>query len=76
MTNYIKVVECSDHDEVYGILKVENVSVNDVQQKIYEIKNDEKFLEECPDWTIEDVFSEFPSEWKWDFISGDNAVEI
>ena len=39
MSRIIKVVECCDHKEVYGYLEVENVSVEEVQQKIYEIKN-------------------------------------
>ena len=33
------LVECSDYDVHYGILTVENVSVEEVQNKIYEIKN-------------------------------------
>lgn len=63
-----KLVECTDYDTQYGILTVENVSIEDVQQKIYEIKN--KFCEEnFNDWTIEDVFAEFPEEWVWDFVN-------
>ena len=41
-----RLVECSDHDCLYGILTVENVSLKEVQDKIYEIKrkfNDEGF---------------------------------
>ena len=77
MSKIIKVVECCDHEEVYGYLKIENVSVEEVQQKIYEIKNDDRFREECPDWCIDDVFERFPSNWKWSFISDDgNTVEI
>lgn len=59
------LVECSDHDVIYGILSVKNVGLEEVQKKIYEIKNDEKFLEENPDWTISDVLERFPEDWKW-----------
>lgn len=72
-----KLVECCEHDYVYGILTVERVSTEEVQKKIYEIKNDEKFLKENPDWTIDDVFELFPEEWEWDFEhSTDNIIEI
>lgn len=72
-----KLVECCEHDYVYGILTVERVSTEEVQKKIYEIKNDEKFLKENPDWTIDNVFEHFPKEWEWDFEhSTDNIIEI
>ena len=71
------LVECSDHDVVYGILTVKNVSLEEVQRKIYEIKNDEKFLEENPCWTVDDVFEHFPKEWEWDYDCGaDETIEI
>jgi hypothetical protein len=71
------LVECSDHDVVYGILTVENVSLEEVQRKIYEIKNDEKFLEENPYWTVDDVFEHFPEEWEWNYDCGaDETIEI
>lgn len=67
----IKIVECSDHRETYGYLTIENVSVNEVQSKIDEIKNDIEFKHECPEWTIEDVFERFPVEWKWSYVTDD-----
>ena len=71
------LVECSDHDVIYGVLTVKNVSLEEVQKKIYEIKNDEKFLEENPAWCIDDVFEYFPEEWEWDYNCGaDNVIEI
>ena len=71
------LVECSDHDVIYGILSVKNVGLEEVQKKIYEIKNDEKFLEENPDWTISDVLERFPEDWNWVFEgSTDNMIEI
>lgn len=74
----IKIVECTDHDVTYGILTVKNVSVDEVQNKIYEIKNDNGFLEECPDWCIDDVFERFPENWEWryDSCEADDVVEI
>lgn len=72
-----RLVECSDHDVIYGILSVKNVGLEEVQKKICEIKNDEKFLEENPDWTIGDVLENFPEDWKWTFEnSTDDIVEI
>ena len=71
------LIECCDHEVIYGILTVENVSVEEVQNKIYEIKNNVKFLEENPDWTIDDVFEHFPEEWNWEFEqSTDNTIQI
>lgn len=70
-----KVVECSDYDVIYGILTVENVSIDEVQEKIYEIK--ERFYNEgFDDWTIEDVFAEFPEEWEFTFEQIDSTIEI
>lgn len=69
------LVECTDYDTVYGILSVEAVDEETVQQKIYEIKN--KFYEEgFDDWTIEDILSEFPDEWQWKFTCTDSKIEI
>ena len=77
-TTRVKLMECCDHDVCYGILKVHNVTVDEIQKKIYEIKNDEDFLEEYPDWTIDDVFNHFPDEWEWEFVntSTDDIVQI
>ena len=71
-----RLVECSDYDVIYGILTVKNVSVKEVQEKIYEIKK--RFFDEGFDeWCIDDVFNEFPEEWEWNFISDDdNVLEI
>ena len=69
------LVECTDYDVVYGILKVEAVDEETVQQKIYEIKN--KFYEEgFNDWTIEDVLAEFPPEWNWEYSQSNSKIEI
>ena len=71
-----RLVECSDYDMIYGILTVENASAEEVQAKIYEIKN--RFNNEgFDDWCIDDVFAEFPDEWEWDFVdNGDETIEI
>ena len=70
-----RLVECSDYDVVYGILTVERVSTQEVQEKIYEIKNrfnDEGFY----GWCIDDILAEFPEEWEWDYVSGDDIIAI
>jgi hypothetical protein len=72
-----RLVECSDWDILYGILIVENVDINTVQDKIYQIKK--KFYDqEFDDWTLDDVFAEFPKEWEWKFqrTDYDEALEI
>lgn len=74
MTRVMRVVECSDSKYIYGFLEIEDVTVSEVQQKIYEIKNNRTFKEEYPDWTIDDVFSKFPKEWKWNFVADDDCV--
>ena len=76
MSKIIKVVECCDHKEVYRYLEIENISVEEVQQKIYEIKNSKEFLEECPDWCINDVFKRFPAEWKWKFLQDNHGCSV
>ena len=61
-----KLVECSDHREVYGILRVEDKDWATVQNEIYKIK--EKFANEgFEDWYLGDVFKEFPKDWNWEF---------
>lgn len=69
------LVECTNYDTVYGILSVEAVEEETVQQKIYEIKN--KFYKEgFNDWTIEDVLAKFPSEWNWEYNQTSSKIEI
>jgi hypothetical protein len=66
-----RVTDCCDHDAHYGILTVENVSIEEVQNKIYEIKN--RFYEEdFDDWCIDDVLEQFPEEWEWDWVQTDD----
>lgn len=70
-----RLVECSDYDTIYGILTVENVSAKEVQEKIYEIKNE--FNDKGYDgWCIDDVFEKFPKKWEWDFVQGNDVLEI
>lgn len=76
MERIMKVVECCDHKQVYGYLIVKDVSGDEVQKKIYEIKRDETFKEECPDWCVTDIFERFPKEWEWEYIVEDCTVEI
>lgn len=74
MTNCMRVVECSDYKVTYGILVIEDVSVNEVQEKVNALKT--QIASEIEDWTIEDVFSQFPDNWKWKFVHGDMAIII
>lgn len=77
MAEIVKIVECTNHNEIYGYLKLENVTAKNVQIKIYEIKNDKTFLDKHPHWSIEDVFNEFPKDWKWTYVSDNGkCVEI
>ena len=71
-----RLVEVSDHKIQYGILTVKNVSVEEVQDMICEIKN-RIYDEDFDDWSIDDVFEEFPNEWEWSFEDEpDNFIEI
>ena len=70
-----RLVECSDYNELYGILTVENVNADVVQAKIYEIKN--KFWDEGNyAWSVDDVLEKFPKEWEWDFERVVDTIEI
>ena len=72
-----RLVECSDWDVQYGILTVENVSLEEVQAEIYEIKR--RFDEEgFDDWCVDDVLEQFPKEWEWEFerTQIDEAIDI
>ena len=69
------LVECSDHNVQYGILSVKGVSIEEVQEKIYQIKS--RFYHEGFEaWCIDDVLAEFPDEWEWDFTRTDKVIEI
>ena len=70
-----RLVEVSDYKVLYGLLMVKDVSVKEVQDKIYEIKN--KFCEEgFDDWSISDVFEQFPEEWEWECLPTDDVLVI
>ena len=70
-----RVVECSDYNVFYGILEVKNISIEEVQEKIYEIKQsfDENNID---DWTIEDIFNQFPIEWDWNYETNVGTIDI
>lgn len=70
-----RLVECMDHRVTYGILTVENVSADTVQEKISEIKK-RFFDEEFDDWTIDDVLMELPDTWEWSYEQNVEIVEI
>ena len=73
MKNIIRVVESMNNDVVYGYI-VTDIDVDKIQEKIYEIKNSDEFLEEYPDWTIDDVIGCFPNDWDCEYIQDDNDV--
>lgn len=71
MIRTIKVVS-GDTKDTYGYLSIENVSVNQIQHQIDEIKNSIEFKHEISeDWDFEDILERFPSEWKWHYITDD-----
>ena len=70
-----RLVECTDHDIIYGVLTVKGIDVEIVQKEIYKIKRGFSLIG-YTDWTIDDVFEEFPKEWEWHFISYDSVIEI
>lgn len=65
-----KLVNYLNHNIQYGILTVENVSVEEVRKKIREIIN--KFYNaEFYDWSVDDISKKFPKEWEWNYVSCD-----
>lgn len=70
------LVECADWDELYGFLAIENdnVSLIDIQYKIYEIKR--RLDEDGGDWCIDNVITQLPEEWKVRYIWGNNNSKI
>ena len=60
------LTECTDHEHIYGELSVLNVDLQEVQNKIYEIKN-QFYKNGNYDWTIVDVLNMFPEEWTWTY---------
>lgn len=63
--NIMTLNECTDYDMEYGYLVCENdeISVDEIQDKINEIKN--KFYDDGhEDWDIEEVIENMPKEWK------------
>lgn len=71
-----RITDCSDHDAQYGILTVDNASLEEVRNKIYEIKR--KFSNEgFDDWCVDDMLMEFPDEWEWEYsCMADDIIEI
>ena len=71
-----KLIECTDCNQVYGFLTVEDVSVEEVKNKIGEIKKDfnDKGID---DWTIDDILNNFPENWIYSFEDDiENIIEI
>ena len=68
----VKLVECSDHKEVYGLLDIGNHKVEDVQNAIYETKAKIKY-----DWLISDLLEELPKKYQdVKFLECDGTIEI
>lgn len=70
------VTDCSDHDAMYGVLTVKDKTLEEVQNKIYEIK---KEFEDSgkDDWDIDDLLAKFPKDWEYSFESTtDDVIEI
>ena len=78
MKTIVQLVDCLDYEMIYGYLEVEDLPIYEVQDKINEIKNDEEFLKEFGEdcWTIEDILSKFPKEWKVEYYDGECVIEI
>ena len=65
-----KLVECSDADMFYGLLVINNdeITMEKVQEKIYDIKNSDEDIFYQGEWTIDDVLERLPEEWKIEYI--------
>lgn len=68
----VKLVECSDHKEVYGLLDIGNHKAEDVQNAIYETKARIK-----GDWYINDLLEELPKKYQnVKFLECNGVIEI
>lgn len=74
--NYIKVVENSDNNIVYGLLIVKDLDEETVQKEIYKIKNSTEEIFQNGTYTIEDIFERLPSDWIVEFVDLDGTVEV
>ena len=55
----VKLVECSDHKVVYGLLDIGNHKIEEVQNAIYKTKAKIKY-----DWLISDLLEELPKKYQ------------
>lgn len=68
----VKLVECSDHKFIYGLLDIGNHKVEDVQNAIYNTKAKIKY-----DWCINDLLEELPKKYQdVKFLESSGAIEI
>lgn len=68
----VKLVECSDHKFIYGLLDIGNHKVEDVQNAIYDTKAKIKY-----DWCINDLLEELPKKYQdVKFLESNGAIEI
>lgn len=68
----VKLVECSDHKFIYGLLDIGNHKVEDVQNAIYDTKAKIKY-----DWCINDLLEELPKKYQdVKFLESSGAIEI
>lgn len=58
------LTDCSDHDARYGILTVKNKTIEEVQNKIYELKKEFEDMGK-DDWDIDDLSEKFPDDWEY-----------
>lgn len=68
----VKLVECSDHKFIYGLLDIGNHKVEDVQNAIYNTKAKIKY-----DWCINDLLEELPKKYQdVKFLESNGTIEI
>ena len=68
--------ECTDHSIIYGAITV-NVDVNvvELQDKIYEIKND-FYKSDIYDWTLEEVLEELSKTYDFTYSELYECLEV
>lgn len=55
----VRLVDCCEYECIYGYMLIKNFTIDELQDKIYEIKNQ---FDDDYSWCIGDVLEKFPPE--------------
>lgn len=76
----VRLVEATDSDIGYGYLTVDNVSQEEIEKTVLEVRKrlQTEMIDEdgVPYWDIEDFKEALPGDWDWDFEEREYEVGI